>query len=203
MRPHALTALIREMVTLDGDKRPQLGRVHTRLLNLKFGTPAHAQGYTSGSTRYLRAPLCCVWPVNDHVEEKRGHISDEDSNQSLDSNGSRVLDDEIDPIPIGDVAVGDLHNGCYDRLFLCLQFTRPPTRSGAIDDFYVSMSSHADMRYDRRDSVSQYMYVTGQEPGEVRLRFQRHADEHNVIICAIWESKSSSGPSAETCVPCH
>ena len=229
VEPYALTSLIEWMVTPDGDKRPQLDTVHTRLLNLKFGTPEHAWGGTNGSKRYLKAPLCFIWPVHDHHEVQHGHVtgSNEDSNQSLDSDehdiqslehsdfsssrdidedtrqssdddGSRVQPDGLDPVPVQDVVVGDPDNGVYGNLLLCLQCARPPIAPGGIDAFYVGMSSPED-RFHWRDDESQYMFVTGQEPPQVRLRLFCPSHGYKFNICAVWESIASSGPST-TCV---
>ena len=230
VKPYALKRLIESMVMPDGDTRPQLDTVHTRLLNLKFGTPEHAWGGTNGSKRYLKAPLCFIWPVHDHHEVQHGHVtgSNEDSNQSLDSDehdiqslehsdfsssrdidedtrqssdddGSRVQPDGLDPVPVQDVVVGDPDNGVYGNLLLCLQCARPLIASGGIDAFYVGMS-RPDDRFHWRDNASQYMFVTRQEPHQVRLHLVCRWDEYQFCIYAFWKSTSSSGFSTETCV---
>ena len=126
---------------------------------------------------------------------------------SLDSNGSEVLMDEMNPIPVQDVVASDPDTpGCYDNLFLSLHFSHPPTGFGGIDNFYICMSRHEDDLH-RRDWESQYMFVTGQRPDHVALRLLCHRRGYKFIICAVCSRKSapkafsSPDPSTRTCVP--
>lgn len=195
VEPAQLTQLIREMVRVKGNSRPNLTNVYRRLLDIKYASFARGLKDTTVSNRFLLAPASCNWPMCETREWQREHASDQDTSGRVEVTASPVL------VALTDVLGGDLNNGKH--WFLHLQ---PPPRSAYPEDQikYLRMSGTPK---DRRDAWSEYMYTDGSAPDDMHLSFQlkEHTDSYRVLISASQGQPLSQAEisSSERCSACR